>query len=36
MTELQALVLHTIIYDLVAGTIIGILSAFAIVVLRKD
>jgi uncharacterized membrane protein (Fun14 family) len=35
MTELQAVVLQTIINDITIGTVIGFLLGFAIVVMRK-
>lgn len=36
MTDLQVLVFQTIIHDIIAGTVIGLLLGFAIVVLRRN
>jgi uncharacterized membrane protein (Fun14 family) len=36
MTDLQVLVFTTILNDIAAGTIVGILAAFAIVVMRRN
>jgi len=36
MTDIQVLVFNTILNDIVCGTILGILSGIAIVVMRKN
>lgn len=36
ITFIQSVVLTTIMSDIAVGTVIGFISAFAIVVLRKD